>query len=206
MIGVLVMKSKIQIKYLNEKCRIVKGSDGAFAFDVIANIEEPITVKCGEMVSIPLGIKVDTCKKSIGVFLMMRSGLAFKRGLMLVNSVGLLDNDFRGEYIAGIWNTGRVGDYTIEPYERIGQIAFMENVDVEIEEVDELNETARGEGGFGHSGSKVEDIFNKFLDNPKEDYPEASKEENKSETVGSAFNKFLNGTDKDDDRYVFWQG
>lgn len=201
------MKNKIQIQYLNEKCKIVKGSDGAFAFDVIANIKEPITVKCGEMVSIPLGIKVDTCKKSIGVFLMMRSGLAFKKGLMLVNSVGLLDNDFRGEYMAGIWNTGRVGDYTIEPYERIGQIAFMENVDVEIEEVEQLNETERGEGGFGHSGSKVEDIFNKFLDGPKEDYPEASKtEENKSETVGSAFNKFLNGTDKDDDRYVFWQG
>lgn len=201
------MKNKIQIQYLNEKCKIVKGSDGAFAFDVIANIEEPITVKCGELVSIPLGIKIDTCKKSIGVFLLMRSGLAFKKGLMLVNSVGLLDNDFRGEYIAGIWNTGRVGDYTIEPYERIGQIAFMENVDVEIEEVEKLSETARGEGGFGHSGSKVEDIFNKFLDGPKEDYPEASKtEENKSETVGSAFNKFLNGTDKDDDRYVFWQG
>ena len=205
--GVMVLKSKIQIQYLNEKCRIVKGSDGAFAFDVIANIEEPITVKSGEMVSIPLGIKIDTCKKSIGVFLLMRSGLAFKKGLMLVNSVGLLDNDFRGEYMAGIWNTGRVGDYTIEPYERIGQIAFMENVDVEIEEVDKLNETERGEGGFGHSGSKVEDIFNKFLDGPKEDYPEVSKtEENKSETVGSAFNKFLNGTDKDDDRYVFWQG
>jgi dUTP pyrophosphatase len=203
----MVLKNKIQIQYLNEKCKIVKGSDGAFAFDVIANIKEPITVKCGEMVSIPLGIKVDTCKKSIGVFLMMRSGLAFKKGLMLVNSVGLLDNDFRGEYMAGIWNTGRVGDYTIEPYERIGQIAFMENVDVEIEEVEQLNETERGEGGFGHSGSKVEDIFNKFLDGPKEDYPEASKtEENKSETVGSAFNKFLNGTDKDDDRYVFWQG
>ena len=202
-----MLKSKIQIQYLNDKCRLVKGSEGAFAFDVIANIEEPITVKCGEMVSIPLGIKVDTCKKSIGVFLMMRSGLAFKRGLMLVNSVGLLDNDFRGEYIAGIWNTGRVGDYTIEPYERIGQIAFMENVDVEIEEVNELNETARGDGGFGHSGSKVEDIFNKFLDSPKEDYHEASKsEDNKGETVGSAFNKFLNGTDKDDDRYVFWQG
>ena len=202
-----MLKSKIQIQYLNDECRLVKGSEGAFAFDVIANIKEPITVKCGEMVSIPLGIKIDTCKKSIGVFLMMRSGLAFKRGLMLVNSVGLLDNDFRGEYIAGIWNTGRVGDYTIEPYERIGQIAFMENVDVEIEEVEQLNETVRGEGGFGHSGSKVEDIFNKFLDGPKEDYPEASKtEENKSETVGSAFNKFLNGTDKDDDRYVFWQG
>lgn len=202
-----MLKSKIQIQYLNDKCRLVKGSEGAFAFDVIANIKEPITVKCGEMVSIPLGIKIDTCKKSIGVFLMMRSGLAFKRGLMLVNSVGLLDNDFRGEYIAGIWNTGRVGDYTIEPYERIGQIAFMENVDVEIEEVEKLNETARGAGGFGHSGNKVEDLFNKFLDSPKEDYPEVSKtEENKGETVGSVFNKFLNGTDKDDDRYVFWQG
>jgi hypothetical protein len=83
----------------------------------------------------------------------------------------------------------------------------MENVDVEIEEVEKLSETARGEGGFGHSGNKVEDLFNKFLDSPKEDYPEGSKsEDNKGETVGSVFNKFLNGTDKDDDRYVFWQG
>ena len=60
---------------MNDKCRLVKGSEGAFAFDVIANIEEPITVKCGEMVSIPLGIKIDTCKKSIGVFLLMRRGV-----------------------------------------------------------------------------------------------------------------------------------
>ena len=138
------------------------------------------------MVSIPLGIKVDTCKKSIGVFLMMRSGLAFKKGLMLVNSVGLLDNDFRGEYMAGIWNTGRVGDYTIEPYERIGQIAFMENVDVEIEEVEQLNETERGEGGFGHSGSKVEDLVK-----------ESSEEHLVEEKVVE---------NKEDDRYIFWQG
>ena len=190
------MQQVVKIKYLNEKCKLVKGTSGAFAFDVIANIDEPITVKKGEMVSIPLGFAVDTGASSIAVLLFMRSGLAFKHGLMLVNSTGVIDSDFRAELQAGIWNTGRVDDYTIVPNERIGQVAFMQNVDVLLDEVDELSETARGVGGFGSSGRQVEDIVKNLIEGPKCDYPEASPvKESEGKTVGEVMTNFLTSDD-----------
>lgn len=190
------MQQVVKIKYLNEKCRLIKGTTGAFAFDVIANIDEPITVKKGEMASIPLGFAVDTGASSIGVFMMMRSGLAFKHGLMLVNSVAIIDSDYRGELVAGIYNTGRVGDYTIEPNERVGQVAFMQNVDVLLDEVKELSDTARGVGGFGHSGRQVEDVVKNLVEGPKCEYPEATPVlEKKGQTVGEVMTNFLTSDD-----------
>lgn len=193
------MQQVIKIKYLNEKCKLIKGTSGAFAFDVIANISEPITVKKGEMVSIPLGFAVDTGASTIGVLMFMRSGLAFKHGLMLVNSVAIIDSDYRAELQAGIWNTGRVDDYTIVPNERIGQVAFMQSVDVLLDEVDELSNTARGVGGFGSSGRQIEDVVKNLIEGPKCDYPEASPvKESEGKTVGEVVANFLTADDSVD--------
>ena len=154
------MPKKIDIMYLNDKCKLTLGSEGAFAFDVFANIEKEIVLKPGDVCSVPLGFAVDTGERTIGMFLLMRSGLAGNHGLMLMNSVGLLDSDFRGECIARIWNTGSMGkEYTIRPLERIGQVAFMEGVDVELNVVDKLNETKRGMGGFGSTGRVKGDLI-----------------------------------------------
>lgn len=154
---IIIMKKEINVVYLNEKCVLRKGSTGAIAYDVIANISEPLVVKKNTFESIPLGFKVDMKEPSIGMFLYIRSGLAFKHGLMLINSVGVIDSDYRGEVALGIYNTGTVDDYTVMPYERIGQVIFMSSPDFELNEVKVLNETERGEGGFGHTGRVFED-------------------------------------------------
>ena len=111
----------------------------------------------------------------------------------------LIDSDYRAELQAGIWNTGRVGDYTIEPNERIGQIAFMQSVDVLLDEVDKLSDTARGTGGFGHSGRQIEDVVKNMVEGPKCDYPEATPVlEKKEQTVGEVMANFLTSDDSVD--------
>ena len=143
----------VDIKYLNEDCRLKKGSPGAIAFDVRANIKEPVTIECGKSAMIPLGFCVDTKNAELGVFLLIRSGLAGKHGLTILNAVGVIDSDYRGELMACIYNTGAQGKaYTIEPLERCGQVIFGEATPVSLNEVDELSSTDRGEGGFGSTG------------------------------------------------------
>ncbi len=146
------MKRKIEIMYANDKCKINRKTEGAFAFDVVANITEPITIKKGEMQSIPTGIYVDVKDKHIGCMGFIRSGLAFNHGLTLVNAVGVIDSDYRGEVQFGIYNYGFVDDYTVQPYERIGQVAFMVSVDEDLVEVNKLSKTERDDKGFGKSG------------------------------------------------------
>lgn len=151
------MEKEINIVYLNDKCKLRKGTTGAIAYDIIANISEPLVVKKNTFESIPLGFKLDMKEPSIGMFLYIRSGLAFKHGLTLINSVGVIDSDFRGEVALGIYNTGIVDDYTVMPYERVGQVVFMNSSDIVLNEVTVLNETERGEGGFGHTGRVFKD-------------------------------------------------
>ena len=144
---------EIDIKYLDEKCKLVKGSKGAMAFDFRAHIKEPVTIKCGEMAVIPLGFCVDTKEESVGVMLFVRSGMARKHGLTMMGAVGIIDSDYRGELHAMIHNTGVTGkDYVLEPYERCGQLMFMRCEQVVLNEVSKLNETERANGGFGSTG------------------------------------------------------
>lgn len=144
---------KIDIVYLNEKCKLVKGSEGAIGFDVRANIDNPIEVKPGDVVEIPLGFKIDTKEAELGMFLFIRSGMGIKHGLKLLNSVGVIDSDYRGECIACLWNTGaRKKSYTIGPYDRIAQVVFLRAEKVELCEKDALIESERGQGGFGSTG------------------------------------------------------
>ena len=144
----------IDIEYINKDCKLQKGSDGAVAFDVRANITEPIELYPGKACSVPLGFRVDTKESEIGMFLFMRSGLAAKHGLMLMNSVGVIDSDYRGECIAKIWNTGVSGEdkYVIQPNERIGQVIFLKAVPIEINEVEKISESERSLNGFGSTG------------------------------------------------------
>lgn len=79
-----------------------------------------------------------------------RSGLAFKQGLTVLNSPGTIDADYRGEVKVILYNTGP--DYTVEPGDRIAQLLIKKVPKVKFAEVEELDDTERGEGGFGSSG------------------------------------------------------
>ena len=143
---------KIKFKKLNEQSKLpVKGSLNAACYDVYAHSIKPlrpdtIIVGLGFMTEIPPGFK--------GV-LVPRSSLS-KTSWFLGNSMGIIDADYRGEWMMVLRTTGTVM-YDALPFEigeRCGQIYFEKINDIEMEEVDELSDTARGEGGFGSTGKK----------------------------------------------------
>lgn len=142
----------VKIKKVRENAvvpqRATSGSAGA---DLCACIDEPITIKPGELVKIPTGIAIALPNAELGAFLFARSGLGVKHGICLSNGVGVVDSDYRGEISVGLCNVG--GEpYTIEPGERVAQMVIMPVALLPLCEVDELDKTERGEGGFGSTG------------------------------------------------------
>lgn len=143
------MSSKIQIKRLRDTAVIpTRGSEKAAGYDLYATANYDIaphsTVKVGTGISIALP------DNSFGA-IFARSGLATKKGLRPANCVGVCDSDYRGEYIVPLHNdTDEM--MSIEAGERIAQLIVMPFIPVEFEEVDELDETERGNKGFGSTG------------------------------------------------------
>lgn len=128
------------------------GSDGAAAYDMYACIEEPIVIEPGKSAMISTGVAIQIPHGMVGL-LFPRSGLACKRGLRLSNNCGVIDEDYRGSVCASIYNDSEMPQ-TIYPNDRIAQIMFTNYYTDAWEEVDELDETVRGQGGFGSTGLK----------------------------------------------------
>lgn len=128
-------------------------TEGSAAFDLCACIEYPVTLlPDGGYTAIATGLSLQIPAGYAGL-MFIRSGLAFKHGLGLVNGVGVIDADYRGEVICGVRNYGREG-YTIQPGERIAQLAIVPVNHLPMVAADRLDETERGEGGFGSTGKK----------------------------------------------------
>ena len=141
--------STLKIKKLNENATIpARATEGSAGMDLYAVLDEPLTLKSGETALIPTGIAIALESPNEAAFIFPRSGLAIKHGIGLLNSVGVIDSDYRGEIKVGVINQINE-DYTIEPNERIAQMVIMPVSLPEIIETDELDETERGEGGFG---------------------------------------------------------
>ncbi len=128
------------------------GTPYAAGADLYACLDAPVTVQPGQTVMIPLGFAVELPEGYAG-FVFARSGLAAKRDLAPANKVGVIDSDYRGECMVPIHNHGEKPQ-TVEPGERIAQMAIMPYLAVEFLETEVLSDTARGEGGFGSTGSK----------------------------------------------------
>ena len=118
--------------------------------DVRANIKEPITLKSLERILIPTGLRV-AIPEGYEIQVRPRSGLAIKHGITMLNTPGTVDSDYRGELKVIVVNLSNEV-YTIEPNERIGQFVLNKIEQIEFVEVQELDSTERGEGGFGHTG------------------------------------------------------
>ena len=142
---------KIEIKKLNENAVVpTRGSEQAAGYDLYAATTEPITILPHETVKVGPGLAIAVPDGYFGA-IFARSGLAAKQGLRPANCVGVADSDYRGEYIVALHNDTDF-ERTIAPKERIAQLVVMPYLAVEFEEVAELSETARGEGGFGSTG------------------------------------------------------
>ena len=141
----------VKIKKLNPNAHIpTAGSDKAAGYDLYACIEEAIDIQPQKMVKFGTGIAVTPPEGYFGA-IFARSGLSTKKGLRPANCVGVCDEDYTGEYIVVLYNDSNLVQ-TIEPGERIAQLIFLPYISVNMIEVDELEETERGDGGFGSTG------------------------------------------------------
>ena len=143
---------EIKIKKIKNNAIIpTRGSDYAAGYDLYACIDEDVRVYAGETVKIGTGLSIAIPDGYFGA-IFARSGLATKEGLRPANCVGVCDSDYRGEYIIALHNDSAVMR-TIEPGERIAQLVVMPYLAVNFVETDELDETNRGSGGFGSTGT-----------------------------------------------------
>ena len=125
-------------------------TEGAAGMDLCAAIEEPITLKPLERTLIPTGLKIEL-EHGYEAQIRPRSGLSIKHGITLINCVGTIDEDYRGEVCVPIVNLSNE-TYSIQPQERIAQMIIAKVEQAKIEVVTELTGTLRGEGGFGSTG------------------------------------------------------
>ncbi len=145
---------ELKIKKVRDNAKIpTRATEGSAGMDLYACIDEPITLKKGDTAIIPTGIAIGLDNKNLCAFVYARSGLAIKHGIGLLNSVGVIDSDYRGEICVGIIKQTDP-EYTIQPFERIAQMVIQPVEIPEIVEVAELDDTARGAGGFGSTGTK----------------------------------------------------
>ncbi len=146
------MKYNVKIKKLNEKAIIpTYGSECAAGADLYSAMDE-VTVAPHETFLVKTGIAMEIPEGFAGL-IYARSGLATKRSLAPANKVGVIDSDYRGEIMVALHNHSDVPQ-TVAAGERIAQIIITPYVSAVFEEADELSDTARGEGGFGSTGTK----------------------------------------------------
>ena len=142
----------MKIKKVRENAKVPQRATGGSAgLDLCACIDAPLTLGGGETALIPTGVAIALPSAEYGAFVFPRSGIAIKHGIGLLNSVGVIDSDYRGEIMVGVINQVKES-YTIEPGERIAQMVIMPVSTMPVVEVDELDETSRGAGGFGSTG------------------------------------------------------
>lgn len=143
----------VKIKKLRENAIIpTYGSEFAAGADLYACLDESVTIDVGETKLIPMGIALSIPVGFAGL-IYARSGLASKRGLAPANKVGVVDSDYRGEVMVALHNHGKEAQI-IEAGERIAQMVIAPYIAANFILSDELDETVRGEGGFGSTGRK----------------------------------------------------
>ena len=142
----------LQVKKLDPRAVIPsRATPGSAGMDLHALLDRPLTVLPGERVGVPTGIAIGLPSPETVGLVYARSGLATKFGLTLSNCVGVIDSDYRGELRVGMINLSDK-PYTIEPGERIAQLVIAPALLPVVEETDALDQTQRGEGGFGSTG------------------------------------------------------
>ncbi|MEQ1484100.1 dUTP diphosphatase [Methyloglobulus sp.] len=126
-------------------------TSGSAGLDLRACLETATELKPGETLLIPTGLAIHISDHHLAAVILPRSGLGHKHGIVLGNLVGLIDSDYQGQIFVSCWNRGNT-TFTINIGERIAQMVFVPVVQVALEQVEEFNESSRGDGGFGHTG------------------------------------------------------
>lgn len=149
--------SKIDLKILDPRI----GSEyplpeyatpGSAGMDLRACLDETLTLAPGSTSLVPTGIAIHIADPGLCATILPRSGLGHKRGIVLGNLVGLIDSDYQGPLMVSVWNRGQETQ-EIQPGERIAQLVVMPVVQAQFEIVEDFQESERGQGGFGSSGT-----------------------------------------------------
>lgn len=127
-------------------------TDGSAGLDMRACVDDMITVNPGETVLIPTGLAIHIGDPGLAAVLLPRSGLGHKHGLVLGNLTGLIDSDYQGQVYISCWNRSEKA-YEVQPGERIAQMVFVPVEQVQFRVVENFDDSSRGDGGFGHSGT-----------------------------------------------------
>ena len=146
---------------INVKIKLARGAsvpayatDGSAAVDLRAALEGgSVTIEPGCRVGIPTGIAIAPETRGVVAIVAARSGLGFKHGIALANGIGVIDSDYRGEISVCLHNKSDVA-YTVNDGDRIAQMMFIPVLTANLIPADELDDTARGAGGFGSTGTK----------------------------------------------------
>lgn len=141
----------VKIKQINPNAKIpTYGSEGAACFDFYACIDKPVTINPKSSVNLPTGLQFEIPEGYV-MLMYSRSGHGFKNNLRFVNSVGVIDSDYRGEVRIGLFNDG-ITPYVVKPQERLAQAMIVPVSQVSFQAVETLTDTKRGAGGFGSTG------------------------------------------------------
>ncbi|MCL2919965.1 dUTP diphosphatase [Shewanella litorisediminis] len=152
------MKTPIELKILDSRIGSefplpAYATPGSAGMDLRAMLDTELTIAPGETVLIPTGIAVHVADPSLAAVILPRSGMGHKHGIVLGNLVGLIDSDYQGPLMVSCWNRGKE-PYTLQIGDRLAQLVFVPVVQAEFKLVDEFDTSMRGEGGFGHSGTR----------------------------------------------------
>ena len=126
---------------------------GSAGLDLRALLAQDTVLEPGQTLLIPTGLSVYIGDPGLAAVILPRSGLGHKHGIVLGNLVGLIDSDYQGELMVSCWNRGQA-PFTLTVGERIAQLVLVPVVQAQFELVEAFDETQRGTGGFGHSGTR----------------------------------------------------
>lgn len=152
------MKTSIELKILDSRIGSefplpAYATPGSAGMDLRAMIDTTMTIAPGETQLIPTGIAIHVADPGLAAVILPRSGLGHKHGIVLGNLVGLIDSDYQGPLMVSCWNRSDT-PFTLEIGDRLAQLVFVPVVQAQFKLVDEFDSSDRGEGGFGHSGTK----------------------------------------------------
>jgi len=151
------MLKKVQVKILNGNINSnipmpTYATEGSAALDLRACIDNKTELLPKNTILVPTGLAFYIQDKDYAGIILPRSGLGHKHGIILGNSVGLIDSDYQGELMVSLFNNSN-NVFIINPGDRIAQFMLIPVISIEYEFVDDFNATSRSSGGFGHSGT-----------------------------------------------------
>ncbi|MCG7368444.1 dUTP diphosphatase [Pantoea sp. ACRSH] len=150
------MMKKIDVKILDARVGAefplpAYATSGSAGLDLRACLDSALEIAPGMTTLVPTGLAIHIGDPGLAAVILPRSGLGHKHGIVLGNLVGLIDSDYQGQLMVSVWNRGQQS-FTLQPGDRLAQLVFVPVVQAEFNLVEDFDASARGEGGFGHSG------------------------------------------------------